>query len=69
MREPQPFSFHLLLFGAHPHQACTVLDVVVVVVFPGSRRLLSVFPQTVLGRLLLLDALLELSLEDSMLRD
>lgn len=65
MFHPLRFSVHLLLFGAHPHQACTVLDVVVVVVFLGSCRLLSALPQSALGHLLLLDALLELSLEDS----
>lgn len=66
--QPQQFCFHLLFFGAHPHQARAVLDVVVVVVFLGSCRLLPVLPQSVLRHLLLLDALLELSLEVSTFR-
>lgn len=56
-------STHPLLFGARPHQACTVLDMVVVVILLGACYLLPLLPQSVLSGLLLLDALLEVSLE------
>lgn len=65
-QEGSPKScFYLLFFGAHPHQTCTVLDVVVVVVFPGACRLLSLLLQPVLGCLLLLNVLPDLLLEES----
>lgn len=62
--EIQVITTHPLLFGACPHQAGTVLDVVVVVVLLGTSYLLPLFSQSVLGRLLLLDALFEVPLED-----
>lgn len=60
------FMCHLLFFGAHPHQTCTVLDMVVVVVFSSACRLLSLFLHSVLDGLLLLAVLLQLFLEGSM---
>lgn len=54
----------LLLFGARSHQTGSVLDVVFVVVLLGARHLLPLLLQPVLGRLLLLDALSEVPLED-----
>lgn len=58
------FTTHPLLLGACPHKAGTVLDMVVIVVLLGACYLLPLFPQSVLGRLLLLDALFEVPLED-----
>lgn len=58
------FTTHPLFLGACPHQASTVLDVVVVVVLLCSGYLLPLFLQSVLCQFLLLDTLFEVPLEE-----
>lgn len=62
--EHKVITTHPLFLGACPHQTGPVLDMVVTVVLLGTCNLLPLFPQSILGRLLLLDTLFEVPLED-----